>query len=173
MIEYKTGNLLKEEAEALVNTVNCEGFMGRGIALAFKRGFPANFRAYADRCERNKIKPGQVFVFDMGEAKQGRFFPEKEKVRYIVNFPTKRHWRGKSRLEYIESGLESLVDEIRKRNIRSIAIPALGCGLGGLDWPEVRQCMQKALAELAEVKVVIFEPEGGPENERGSRSPLS
>ena len=125
MIEYKTGDILAEQAEALVNTVNCVGVMGRGIALQFKRAFPENFKAYAARCKRNEMQPGRVFVFETG----GMLPP-----RYIINFPTKRHWRGKSRIEDVESGLISLVQEIRSLGIRSIAIPPLGSGLGGLNW---------------------------------------
>ncbi len=161
MIEYKTGDILSEEAEALVNTVNCVGVMGRGIALQFKRAFPENFKAYEALCKRNEMQPGCVFVFETGEL----FSP-----RYIINFPTKRHWRGKSRIEDIESGLVSLKKEIQSRGIRSIAIPPLGSGLGGLDWAEVRVRMQAALEELEDVKIVIFEPGGGPVDERANRS---
>lgn len=161
MIEYKTGDILAEDAEALVNTVNCVGVMGRGVALQFKRMFPDNFKVYEARCKRNKMQPGEVFVFDTGEALR---------PRYIINFPTKRHWRGKSRLEDIESGLVSLVKEIRARNIQSIAIPPLGSGLGGLDWADVRARMQAALGELDNVRIVIFEPGGGPADERINRS---
>ena len=161
MIEYKTGDILAEDTEALVNTVNCVGVMGRGIALQFKRAFPENFRAYAARCKRKEMQPGRVFVFETG----GVLPP-----RYIVNFPTKRHWRGKSRIEDIESGLASLVEEIRARGIRSVAIPPLGSGLGGLRRPEVRNRMQAALEKLHDVEIVIFEPDGGTENKRANRS---
>ena len=161
MIEYKTGDILAEEAEALVNTVNCVGVMGRGIALQFKRAFPENFKAYATRCKRNEMRPGRVFVFETGEM----LLP-----RYIINFPTKRHWRGKSRMEDIESGLGSLLEEIRSHGIRSIAIPPLGSGLGGLDWHEVRTLLQKTFEELDSVRVVIFEPGGGPADARANRS---
>ena len=137
MITYKTGNILAEAAEALVNTVNCVGIMGRGIALQFKRAFPDNFKAYAARCKRDQMRPGRVFVFETGQI-----LPP----RYIINFPTKRHWRGKSRIEDIESGLESLTREIRSRGIRSIAIPPLGSGLGGLHWPSVRARMEAVLS---------------------------
>ena len=152
MITYKTGDILAEAAEALVNTVNCVGVMGRGVALQFKRAFPENFRAYAARCKRAEMRPGQVFVFETRAVVP---------PRYIINFPTKRHWRGKSRLEDIESGLESLAGEIRSRRIRSIAIPPLGSGLGGLHWPNVRTRMEAALGALDDVEIVIFEP-GGP-----------
>ena len=161
MIEYKTGDILAEEAEALVNTVNCVGVMGRGIALQFKHAFPENFKAYATQCKRKEMRPGRVFVFETGDM----LFP-----RYIINFPTKRHWRGKSRMEDIESGLVSLVEEIRSHGIRSIAIPPLGSGLGGLNWPAVRRILQKTLEQLDCVRVVIFEPGGGPADERANRS---
>jgi O-acetyl-ADP-ribose deacetylase (regulator of RNase III) len=155
MIEYKIGDLMAEEAEALVNTVNCVGVMGRGIALQFKKAFPENFKVYANACRHKDVQPGRMFVFERGDM----FSPW---PRYIINFPTKRHWRNKSRMEDIESGLASLVAEIRQRGIRSIAIPALGSDLGGLDWNEVRTRMQAALKELDGVNIVIFEPGSGP-----------
>ena len=161
MIEYKTGDILAEEAEALVNTVNCVGVMGRGIALQFKRAFPENFKAYAARCRRNAMQPGRVFVFETGQLTN---------PRYIINFPSKRHWRGKSRMEDIESGLVSLAQEIRSRGIRSVAIPPLGSGLGGLNWPAVRVRLEGALKEFEDVKVVIFKPGGGPADDRANRS---
>ena len=161
MITYKTGDIFTETPEALVNTVNCVGVMGRGIALQFKRAFPANFKAYAARCKRNEVRPGQMYVFETGTIVP---------PQYIINFPTKRHWRGKSRIEDIESGLESLVEEIRSRGIRSIAIPALGSGLGGLDWRSVRTHMESVLDTLEKVEVVIYEPGGGPADKRANRS---
>src|SRR6266571_5175662 len=120
MIEYKRGDILREDAEALVNTVNCVGFMGRGVALQFKNAWPENFKAYAAACRRHEVQPGRMFVFETGRLGRPRF---------IINFPTKRHWRGKSRIEDIESGLKALVAEVRSRNIHSIAIPPLGSGL--------------------------------------------
>ena len=161
MIEYRTGDILREEAEALVNTVNCVGVMGRGIALQFKRAFPENFKAYVAQCKRNAMQPGSMFVFETGQLTS---------PRYIINFPTKRHWRGKSRIEDIESGSAALAEEIRSRNIRSIAIPPLGSGLGGLNWPEVRVRLETALKEFEDVKIIIFEPGGGTPDERSNRS---
>lgn len=161
MIRYTTGDILKAEAEAMVNTVNCVGIMGRGIALQFKNMFPANFKAYATACEREEVQPGRMFVFDTGELT----YP-----RYIVNFPTKRHWRGKSRIEDIEVGLVALVDEVRARGIRSIAIPPLGSGLGGLDWSQVRPLIERAFAALPDVEVQVFEPIGAPTDSRANRS---
>lgn len=159
MIEYKTGNILLEDAEALVNTVNCIGFMGRGIALQFKKSFPENFKAYATAGRMHEVQPGRMFVFETGQLA----YP-----RYIINFPTKRHWRGKSRIEDIESGLDALVGEVRKRGICSIAVPPLGAGLGGLEWVEVCKSIERAMRDLPEVKVVVFEPQGAPASDKTS-----
>lgn len=153
MIEYTTGDILRCEAEALVNTVNCVGVMGRGIALQFKNEFPGNFKAYAAACKRGELQPGRMFVVETGALTP---------PRTIINFPTKRHWRGKSRMEDIESGLVALVATIRERGIRSIAIPPLGSGLGGLDWAQVRPRVEAALRELEDVRVMVFEPGGAP-----------
>jgi O-acetyl-ADP-ribose deacetylase (regulator of RNase III) len=161
MIEYKTGNILTEDAEAITNTVNCVGVMGRGIALQFRKAFPENFKAYAAACKREEVQPGRMFIYDMG----GLTNP-----RYIVNFPTKRHWRGKSRMEDIESGLVALAGEIRERGIHSIAIPPLGSGLGGLEWTEVRQCIERALAGMDDVRIIVFEPKGAPAAEKMVRN---
>lgn len=161
MIRFEQGDILGAEVEALVNTVNCVGVMGRGIALQFKNAFPANFKAYAAACKRDEVQPGRMFVFDIGELTL---------PRYIINFPTKRHWRGKSRIEDIRAGLEALVVEIRERRIRSIAIPPLGSGLGGLDWAEVRPLIEQAMATLPDVEIHVFEPGGGPKDMRANRS---
>ena len=161
MLTFKTGDILAETAEALVNTVNCVGVMGRGVALQFKRAFPDNFKAYAARCKRDEIRPGRVFVFETGTIVP---------PRYIINFPTKRHWRGKSRIEDIETGLESLAQEIRRYRIRSIAVPPLGSGLGGLGWSAVRARMEVVLGALDDVDIVIFEPGGRPADGRVNRS---
>jgi O-acetyl-ADP-ribose deacetylase (regulator of RNase III) len=160
MIRYAKGNILDEPADALVNTVNCVGVMGRGVARQFKEAFPANFKAYAAACRREEVQPGRMFVFDTGELTP---------PRYIINFPTKRHWRGKSRLEDIEAGLEALVEEVRSRGIKSIALPPLGSGLGGLEWSQVRPHIHNAMERLAGVDVVVFEP-NGPSDTRANRS---
>ncbi|HCX34012.1 MAG TPA: Appr-1-p processing protein [Rhodocyclaceae bacterium] len=149
MIEFKTGDILAEDAEALVNTVNCVGIMGRGVALQFKQAFPENYKAYARSCKLGEVEPGRMFVFDTGQLTP---------PRYIVNFPTKRHWRGRSRIEDIERGLEALVAEIRQRGIRSVALPPLGAGLGGLPWADVRKRIERAFLALPEVRAVVFEP---------------
>jgi O-acetyl-ADP-ribose deacetylase (regulator of RNase III) len=153
MIEFRTGDILKADVEALVNTVNCVGVMGKGIALQFKQAFPDNFKAYAAACKRDEVRPGRVFVFETRSVAGPKF---------IINFPTKRHWRGNSKLEDIESGLVSLLDEIRTRGIRSIAIPPLGAGLGGLNWADVRLRIEGALQTVPDVDAVVFEPSAPP-----------
>lgn len=154
MIELTRGNILTADAEVLVNTVNCVGVMGKGIALQFKKAFPENFKAYEAACRNKEVKPGRMFVFNTGQM----FNP-----RFIINFPTKRHWRGKSRYEDIEMGLEALVQEVRERKIRSIAIPPLGSGLGGLQWEQVKPMIEKAFATMPEVQIKLFEPKGSPD----------
>ncbi len=149
MVEFTTGNIFRADVEALVNTVNCVGIMGRGIALQFKNEFPDNFRAYEAACSRGEVQPGKMFVFETRTLTNPKF---------IINFPTKRHWRGKSRIEDIESGLKALVEEIRTRHIRSIAIPPLGSGLGGLAWADVRLRITDAVQGLEGVQIVVFEP---------------
>lgn len=156
MLNLKRGNLLEENTEALVNTVNCVGVMGRGIALQFKRAFPENFKHYKQACKNGEVQPGQMFTVDMGALIN---------PRYIINFPTKRHWRQKSQLEDIQSGLSALVEEVRSRHINhinSIAIPPLGCGNGGLPRNNVKPLIIKAFEPLPEVEVVLFEPAGAP-----------
>ena len=149
MIRYTSGNILDAEVEAVVNTVNCVGIMGRGIALQFKHEYPENFKAYEKACKRGDVQPGRMFVFDIGELTL---------PRYIINFPTKRHWRGKSKIEDIQSGLVALANEIETRRIQSIAIPPLGSGLGGLEWGEVRPLIEQTLRRLDSVDVLVFEP---------------
>ena len=154
MIELTRGNLLEAPAEALVNTVNCVGYMGKGIALQFKQAFPANFKHYEAACHAGDMVPGKMMIHDNG----GLVNP-----RYIINFPTKRHWKGKSRIEDIESGLSALVADVQRLGIRSIAVPPLGCGLGGLEWRVVRPMIEQAFASLPDVQVLLFEPAGAPE----------
>jgi O-acetyl-ADP-ribose deacetylase (regulator of RNase III) len=153
MVRFMAGDILRSEAEALVNTVNCVGIMGRGIALQFKNTYPANFEEYAAACGRGQVVPGKMFVHETGELSP----------RLIINFPTKRHWRGKSRMEDIESGLEDLIAVIKRHKIKSIAIPPLGAGLGGLDWHDVKPKIMDAVAQLEDVDVVVFEPGGAPD----------
>lgn len=154
MIELRQGNLLEANAEALVNTVNCVGIMGKGIALQFKQAFPGNFREYEKACQAGEVRIGEMFV----HATHDLLNP-----KYLINFPTKRHWKGKSRIEDIKAGLKALVDEVSRLGIQSIAIPPLGCGNGGLSWEEVRPLIYAAFAGLPEVQVLLYEPAGAPE----------
>ncbi|HOS93495.1 MAG TPA: macro domain-containing protein [Armatimonadota bacterium] len=154
MIEEARGNLLQADVEALVNTVNCVGYMGRGIALQFRQAFPANYEAYVKACRAGEVQPGRVLVYET-DALMG--------PRYIINVPTKRHWRGRSRYDDVEAGLSALAQVVRERGIRSVAVPPLGCGLGGLDWRRVRSMIQRAFAELPEVRVLLYTPSGTPE----------
>lgn len=153
MVRTARGNLLDAEVDALVNTVNTVGVMGKGVALQFKRAFPENFKAYKRACDAGEVQPGRMFVFDLG----GLVRP-----RYIMNFPTKGHWRSRSRLEDIEEGLNSLAEVIGRLGIKSIAIPPLGCGHGGLDWSVVFPLIEEALGGLSGVDVVVYEPAGAP-----------
>ncbi len=153
MIEQAQGNLLTADAEALVNTVNCVGYMGKGIALQFKQAFPDNLKAYEKACRAHEVQPGRMFIFETGSMVN---------PRYIINFPTKRHWRGKSRVEDIESGLKALMDDVKRLGIRSIAVPPLGSGLGGLDWNVVRPMIRQAFAALPDVRVLLYAPQGAP-----------
>lgn len=153
MIRFMQGDMLDAETEALVNTVNCVGIMGRGIALHFKNKFPDNFKAYAGACDRQEVQPGRMFVYETNLLTN---------PRYIINFPTKRHWREKSRIEDIEAGLNTLVEVVQSLGIRSIAIPPLGAGLGGLDWQTVRHLIERTLVALPDVDVLVYEPSAEP-----------
>lgn len=148
MITYKQGNLLDAPAEALVNTVNTVGVMGKGIALQFKNAFPENYKAYLNAVKEKKIQTGKVQVVHVQDVKG---------VKYVINFPTKAHWRYPSRISWIQTGLLDLREQILLYNIKSIAIPPLGCGNGGLDWDQVRPLIENSLKDLA-VEVMIYEP---------------
>jgi O-acetyl-ADP-ribose deacetylase (regulator of RNase III) len=149
MMEFARGNLLEAKAEALVNTVNTVGVMGKGIALMFKEAFPENFNAYEAACRKKQVKVGHMFVTE----RQALIGP-----KWIINFPTKEHWRGNSKMAWIEDGLEDLKRVIAENKIRSIAIPPLGSGNGGLNWADVRSKIEAALGELNDVSVLIYEP---------------
>lgn len=154
-ITITQGDLLRQDdVDAIVNTVNCVGVMGKGIALQFKNKWPANYSAYEAACKAKQVRPGTMFVFDSGGL---------VKPNYIINFPTKDHWRGKSRIEFIRDGLADLVAQIKRLGIRSIAIPPLGCGNGGLEWDEVRPLIEQAFAVLPDVEVRLFAPAGAPD----------
>jgi O-acetyl-ADP-ribose deacetylase (regulator of RNase III) len=161
MIVISHGNLLAADAEALVNTVNTVGVIGKGIALQFKRAYPANYAAYRAACAAKEVELGRMFVFDSGLLGSRR---------YVINFPTKGHWRANSKLSDIRAGLADLVRVVQDRHIGSVAMPALGCGNGGLDWGEVRPVIEQAFADLPDVRVLLFPPEGAP-NHRTCPSP--
>ena len=145
MIEYKNGDLLMADAEALVNAVNCVGVMGKGIALQFKQAYPENFNRYKMACKANQVQIGKMFITD-------------KSPRYLINFPTKQHWRDRSRLDDIRLGLKALVDDISRLKIQSVAIPALGCGNGGLSWNDVLPLIIEAFSEFPDVRVLIYAP---------------
>jgi len=149
MIQFRKGNLLEAPVEALVNTVNTVGVMGKGIALMFKEAFPQNFHAYADASKRGEVRIGHMFVTE--SSRLGG-------PRWVINFPSKKHWRNPSKLEWIKAGLADLRRVILEKRIHSIALPPLGCGNGGLEWAEVRTEIERALSSLEDVEVVVFEP---------------
>lgn len=153
MIHYTQGNLLDAEVEALVNTVNTVGIMGKGIALMFKEAFPENFRLYAAACKRGEVQIGRMFFTERPPlAGSGRG------PRWIINFPTKRHWRDRTRPEWVQAGLADLTRLLQEKAIRSIALPPLGCGNGGLEWSAVRPLIEQALAGFPSVEVLVYEP---------------
>lgn len=148
-IKYLSGDLLTYPAEAIINTVNCVGVMGKGIALQFKQKYPDNYKNYVKECKAGNVITGKMLVYDCGMLS--------ENPRYIINFPTKQHWRNNSKIEYITSGLDDLVKVVEQYQIKSIAIPQLGCGNGGLDWNEVQQIIIGKLSHL-DIEVNIFAP---------------
>lgn len=146
MIKYENGDILNAPTEALVNTVNCQGYMGKGIALQFKNKYPGNFSFYENKCKRGEMTVDEVLVY-------------KEKSQYIINFATKQEWRKKSQYDFIEKGLQSLIFKVKELGIKSISIPPLGCGNGGLDWVKVHELIIKAFSQLEnEIDVLIFPP---------------
>ncbi len=157
MIKFTSGDILRADVEAIVNTVNCVGVMGRGIALQFKKAWPENFKSYAIACKQEKVQPGSMYIVETGQLTN---------PKYIINFPTKRHWRGASKIGDVELGLSALAHDIREMGIRSIAIPPLGSGLGGLDWADVRQLIETSLSDLDDVEILVYEPKGAPENDK-------
>ncbi len=153
-IKHKQGDLLSElDVDAIVSTVNCVGVMGKGIALQFKKKWPENFKGYQKACRAGAVRLGQMHVHSLGNMASPRF---------IINFPTKGHWRSGSHLADIASGLENLVQVIRQQNIRSIALPTLGCGNGGLAWRDVEPLIERAFADLPDVEVRLFTPDNQP-----------
>lgn len=145
MIHFVKGNLFDSKAEALVNAVNTVGVMGKGIALEFKNRFPHNFTVYKEACEKGNLKTG--FVLPVAE----------NDGRIILNFPTKAHWKDASKYEYIETGLKSLKEQIKIYGLKSVAIPPLGCGLGGLEWAKVRRMIENELSSV-NIQIYVYEP---------------
>ncbi|MBK9151156.1 MAG: macro domain-containing protein [Saprospiraceae bacterium] len=140
---------MQSGAEALVNTVNTVGVMGKGIALQFKEAFPKNYKAYLDACNKKELVPGTLLAVWDENSQFGK--------KLIINFPTKVHWRYPSKYEYIDSGLAALKDLLLQIHIKSIAIPPLGCGNGGLDWDIVKPMIVKAL-EGIDIEIFLYEP---------------
>lgn len=157
MIRFVQGNLLDAQVEALVNAVNTVGVMGKGIALMFKAAFPANFRTYENACKRGEVVVGRMFVTETSNH---------EICRWIVNFPTKKHWRDPSKLEWIVDGLHDLKRVVRTHHIHSIALPAIGTGNGGLDWSHVRAEIERVLGDLDDVHIFVYEPIGNAQTVR-------
>ncbi len=153
MINFKTGNILCDESQAIVNTVNCVGVMGKGLALQFRKAFPDNFEEYKLACNKGIVKPGEMFITRYDDILENKF---------IINFPTKKHWKGASKIEYIEDGLEDLLKKIKELNIKSIAIPPLGAGLGGLEWSQVKEKIIQTFISIENVEIVVYEPQGNP-----------
>ena len=154
MINIAHGNLLKADVDALVNTVNTEGVMGKGIALQFKRAYPQAYSLYRHACQAGDVKVGAMHVVDMGTMGGG--------ARWIINFPTKGHWKAKSRIEDIKAGLVALRQTIMDLGIRSIAVPPLGCGNGGLNWSAVEPLIRSELGSIEGVDVQVYSPDGAP-----------
>ncbi len=152
-LELKHDDLLKQPADAIINTVNCVGIMGKGIALQFKKAFPENYRAYVKACKNNEVNIGKMFVYQMG------MLDANIHSKYIINFPTKKHWRSNSKIEYIEKGLNDLYDVIYKLNIKTLAMPPLGCGNGGLDWNVVKNLIIQKLSPINDLVLYLYEPQ--------------
>lgn len=149
MITYRQGNLLEADVEAVVNTVNTVGVMGKGIALMFKERYPEIFKIYMAACKSGEVRTGRMFVTPTNELSG---------PKWVIHFPTKEHWRRPSQMEWIERGLVDLARVIREKEIRSVALPPLGCGNGGLEWPEVRERIESALGHLEGVDILAYEP---------------
>lgn len=149
MIERRQGDVLDADAEAIVNTVNCVGVMGKGVALRVKQAYPQVYARYRKACQAGEVQPGRMLVVPTNRL---------DNPKYIINFPTKRHWRQAARLADIRAGLPALIAEVKRLGLRSVAVPALGCGNGGLDWDTVRPLIEEAFAALPEVRVLLYDP---------------
>ena len=154
MIEFVQADLFQTPADIRVNAVNCVGIMGAGIALAFKRRYPAMFRSYRQACRAGRVRPGSLHVWTSPSGDR------------VINLPTKRHWRDPSRYDDVESGLDALRDYLRDLGAVSVALPALGCGLGGLDWAIVSRMIAEKLAGL-DARILVHKP-GAPSSGSGN-----
>jgi len=154
-IIFKRGDLFESSDEAIINAVNCVGVMGKGIALQYKKKFPENYKEYKKLCSLSKIYPGKMFVYKYEDD----FFDNK-RPSFIINFPTKQHWRSKSKIEFVEEGLDDLISVIKEEGIKSISMPAIACGNGGLDWNIVRDLIETKLSNLDDVRINVYEPKG-------------
>lgn len=149
MIEYKQGDIFTSDCEAIINTVNTKGIMGKGLALQFKKRYPDNFKAYEKACENEQVQLGKMFIFNRNTL---------DNPKYIINFPTKGHWKSKSKLKDIEEGFDDLLIQLAKYNIKSVAIPPLGSGLGGLDWKQVKTIISAKTINHDGIDFVVYEP---------------
>ena len=145
---FKRGDIFEENVTAIVNPVNCVGVMGKGLALEFKKRFPANYQAYQEACSNSLVVLGRVYIFKTNSI---------HGLKYILNFPTKHHWKDRSRIKDIENGLNDLMGVLLEFEIGSVAIPALGCGLGGLDWKDVSKLIEETFSDVNK-KIIVFEP---------------
>ncbi len=146
MVTFVKGDIFKSTAQVITNAVNCVGVMGKGVALEFKNRYPQMFNDYKTKCDQNDVKPGQPYLWE-------------DDTVQVLNFPTKRHWRDNSLLQDVEYGLKYLACSYEQMGIQSIAMPALGCGLGGLQWSEVQPLIVKHLGALPDLDVYVYEPQ--------------
>lgn len=148
MICFKKGNLFDEKVDAYVNAVNCVGVMGKGIALEFKKRYYDVFEKYKYECLKGSVYPGKILSIKV----------DKEYPKWIIHFFTKNHWKELSKIEYIEKGLDELRNELEILKINSLAMPALGCGLGGLNFGDVKKLIEQKLSFFENKKIIVFEP---------------
>lgn len=144
MITYKTGNIFNSSAQVITNTVNCVGVMGKGLALAYKKQYPEMFNDYKTKCSEGQVNPGQPYLWENAEVQ-------------VLNFPTKRHWKQASLLSDVEEGLKYLANNYGQMGISSVALPPLGCGLGGLNWADVKNLINKYLGSIEDLDVYVYE----------------
>jgi O-acetyl-ADP-ribose deacetylase (regulator of RNase III) len=153
MIHLTSGNIFEADTQGIVNPVNCVGVMGAGLAKKFKQFYPDMFEAYKEQCTKGELQPGTIFTWVVD------LWGEPVSAHYIFNFPTKKHWRDPSTISYIRSGLTTLVKVMKRHDVHSVALPALGCGLGGLEWPEVKDLIISQFQQKAPNKdVFLYEP---------------